>query len=97
MSNKPRRGVVMSYSLAWLAQAEKLLLSTPLDVARTLPTRLQALIGYQVHKPNLGWIEGRDPKEWLDGSFTDLAPAHDNLTPFQEDMMHQYLKAVGRI
>lgn len=96
-SGRPRRGVIMSYSLAWLAQAEKLLLSTPPEVARALPERLQALIGYQVHKPNLGWIEGRDPKQWLDGAFTDLAPAHDNLTASQDEMMRQYLKAVGRI
>lgn len=97
VSGKPRRGVVMSYSLAWLSQAEKLLLSTPPAVARTLPAKLQRLIGYQVHKPNLGWIEGRDPKQWLDGEFSELASASDNLTPAQDALMHQYLNAVGRI
>src|SRR5262249_49140430 len=66
-STRLRRGLVFSYSLGWLAQAEKLLLSTPPDVARKLPERLQRLIGYQVHRPNLGWIEGRDPIEWLHG------------------------------
>jgi ectoine hydroxylase-related dioxygenase (phytanoyl-CoA dioxygenase family) len=96
-SKRARRGVVMSYSLGWLAPAEKLLLSTPPESARLLPEKLQRLIGYQVHRPNLGWIEGRDPLEWLNGEFIDLAPAHDNLTPAQEDMMHQYLRAVGRI
>jgi ectoine hydroxylase-related dioxygenase (phytanoyl-CoA dioxygenase family) len=96
-SGKPRRGVVVSYSLAWLAQAEKLLLSTPPGVARQLPEKLQRLIGYQVHRPNLGWIEGRDPREWLMGEFKDLAPAQDNLSPLQEEMMRQYLTAVGRI
>lgn len=35
-----RRGVVMSYRLGWLAPTEKLLLSIPPDVARTLPVRL---------------------------------------------------------
>jgi hypothetical protein len=51
-----RRGLVFSYSLAWLAQAEKLLLSTPPNVARLLPERAQRLVGYQVHRPNLGWV-----------------------------------------
>lgn len=92
----PRRGVVMSYSLAWLAPAEKLLLSTPPEIARTLPPKLQALIGYQVHRPNLGWIEGRSPKEWLDGAFQAVAAASDNLTPEQQALMEAYLAHVPR-
>jgi ectoine hydroxylase-related dioxygenase (phytanoyl-CoA dioxygenase family) len=79
-----RRGVVMSYSVGWLAPAEKLLLSIPPDTARGLPERLQRLIGYQIHRPNLGWVEGRDPIEWLHGSTGALASAGDNLTPRQE-------------
>lgn len=78
-----RRGLAFSYSLGWLGQSERLLLSTPPELARALPERLQRLIGYQLHKPNLGWIEERDPIEWLRGEITELAPAHDNLTPLQ--------------
>lgn len=78
-----RRGVVMSYSVGWLAPAEKLLLSIPPETARTLPERLQQLIGYQIHRPNLGWVEGRDPIEWLRGEIGALAAAGDNLTPKQ--------------
>jgi ectoine hydroxylase-related dioxygenase (phytanoyl-CoA dioxygenase family) len=94
-SSKPRRGLVVSYSLAWLAPAEKLLLSIPPDVARALPERLQRLIGYQVHRPNLGWVEGRDPHEWLHGQIGALAPARDNLTPMQDEMLRQYLAAAA--
>jgi ectoine hydroxylase-related dioxygenase (phytanoyl-CoA dioxygenase family) len=78
-----RRGVVMSYSVGWLAPAEKLLLSIPPGTARRLPERLQRLIGYQIHRPNLGWVEGRDPLDWLTGRTGDLAAAGDNLTPKQ--------------
>jgi ectoine hydroxylase-related dioxygenase (phytanoyl-CoA dioxygenase family) len=78
-----RRGVTLSYSLGWLAQAEKLLLTTPPDLARRMPERLQRLLGYQVHRPNLGWIEERDPLEWLNGAIGELAPAQDHLTPTQ--------------
>lgn len=78
-----RRGVVMSYSVGWLAPAEKLLLSIPPNTARRLPERLQRLIGYQIHRPNLGWVEGQDPHGWLHGRVGDLAPAGDNLTPRQ--------------
>ena len=80
-SSAVRRGVVVSYNFGWLAQAEKLLLSIPPAVARELPERLQELIGYQVHRPNVGWIEGRDPKEWLHGEFDQLARCADNLPP----------------
>lgn len=74
-----RHGILLSYRAAWLAPTEKLLLSIPQDVARTLPPELQKLIGYQLHRPNLGWIECRDPIEWLNGDFKDIAPASDNL------------------
>jgi ectoine hydroxylase-related dioxygenase (phytanoyl-CoA dioxygenase family) len=80
-SNASRRGLIISYSLGWLAQAERLLLSIPPDTVRRLPRRLQRLIGYQVHRPNLGWVEGRDPIEWLSGEVGDLASAQDHLPP----------------
>jgi len=82
-----RRGLAFSYSLGWLGQAERLLLSTPPEIARRLPERVQRLIGYQIHRPNLGWIEERDPLEWLNGQFDTLAQAEDNLTPMQEALV----------
>ena len=88
-TDRARRGVVMSYSVGWLAPAEKLLLSIPRETARALPERLQQLIGYQIHRPNLGWVEGRDPIEWLRGETGDLAPAGDNLTPPQAAALAQ--------
>lgn len=78
-SRATRHGILLSYRVAWLAPTEKLLLSIPQNVARTLPTQLQKLIGYQLHRPNLGWIECRDPIGWLNGEFKDIAPASDNL------------------
>jgi len=96
-SDRPRRGLVISYSLAWLAQAEKLTLSLPPDVVRKLPERLQRLVGYQVHCPNLGWVEGRDPKDWLDGKIESVAAAADNLTPTQSAMLHAVMAHLGRI
>jgi len=87
VSNGIRRGVVFSYKLGWLAPQEKLLLSIPPEDARRLPEKLQRLIGYQLHKPNLGWIEGRDPIEWLRGDVQIMAAATDNLTPAHEALL----------
>jgi hypothetical protein len=82
-----RRGVVVSYRLGWLAPAERLQLVTSPEVARALPERLQRLLGYQLHRPNLGWIEGQDPIRWLRGEVRDLAPTADNLPPEQSAML----------
>jgi ectoine hydroxylase-related dioxygenase (phytanoyl-CoA dioxygenase family) len=78
---KPRTGVVLSYCQGWLRQSENQYLAVPLDIARTLPERLQRLLGYFVHQPNLGQIEGRDPIELLQGKnivnagFEEFLPA----------------------
>ena len=66
-SAKPRTGVVLSYCQGWLRQSENQYLAVPLATAQTLPERLQRLLGYFVHEPNLGQIEGRDPIELLQG------------------------------
>lgn len=79
-SRLPCRSVCISYSLGWLAQAEKLLLSIPPSTVRKLPRRLQQLIGYQVHLPYLGWVEGRDPMDWLNGRTRTPGGAEDQLT-----------------
>lgn len=78
-TQRARRGLILSYNLGWLAQAEKLLLSIPPPIARDLPRRLQELIGYQVHRPNLGWIESRDPIEWLHNRGVVTGGAQDHL------------------
>ncbi len=57
----PRTGIVISYCLGWLRQAENQYLAVPPDIARTLPDELQRLLGYFVHEPNLGCVEGEDP------------------------------------
>lgn len=84
MSGEIRHGVVISYRLGWLAPTEKLLLSVPPEKARLLPPEVQRLLGYQLHRPNLGWIEGQDPMLWLNGEVGDLASASDNLDEASE-------------
>lgn len=77
----PRRGVVMSYNLGWLRAVENYYLSVPLDTVKTYPKRLQELLGYFVHMPNLNTVEGRDPMELLEGrdlrssGFKDYMPS----------------------
>ena len=80
-SAKPRTGIVLSYCQGWLRQSENQYLAVPLEIAKTLPERLQRLLGYFVHEPNLGQLEGRDPIELLQGKtivnagFEEFLPA----------------------
>ncbi|MGC0152225.1 phytanoyl-CoA dioxygenase family protein [Chromobacterium vaccinii] len=60
-TDHPRTGVVLSYCLGWLRQAENHYLAVPRELARALPERLQRLLGYFVHAPNLGSVDGQDP------------------------------------
>lgn len=95
-SGASRRGVVISYNLGWLAQAERLLLTTPPEVVRRLPERLQRLVGYQVHRPNLGWIESRDPLEWLGHGIDTTLPAQDHFTPPMQERVREYDRSAVR-
>jgi hypothetical protein len=60
-TSEPRTGIIVSYCLGWLRQYENQYLAYPPEVARTFPPELQRLIGYQMHRPNLGGHEGQDP------------------------------------
>lgn len=63
----PRTGLIISYCLGWLRQAENQYLAVPPAQAATFPPRLQRLLGYFVHQPNLGCVEGQDPILLLQG------------------------------
>jgi len=79
-TNTSRRGAVISYSLGWLRQAENSYLAYSQEEVSKMPERLQRLLGYFVHSPNLGSVNGRDPIELLsnegssDITFTEFIP-----------------------
>jgi ectoine hydroxylase-related dioxygenase (phytanoyl-CoA dioxygenase family) len=65
VTDEARTGIVISYCLGWLRQSENQYLSYPPEIARTFDVQLQRLIGYNVHRPNLGWVHGHDPIDLL--------------------------------
>ncbi len=67
-SQTSRTGIVVSYNLGWLRQAEISYLAVPREIAKDLPERLQRLLGYFVHQPNVGCVEGQDPIRLLKGN-----------------------------
>jgi len=60
-SNLPRTGLIFSYSLGWLKQYENAFLAYPPAIARQFPEPIRDLLGYRIHRPNLGGYEGQDP------------------------------------
>lgn len=65
-TDRARLGVAIEYVAGWLRPQETHLLAVPLDTARTLPERLQELLGYNVYPPFLGYVDGRHPKRVLE-------------------------------
>lgn len=72
-----RCGAVISYCLGWLRQAENSYLGYAHEDLKQMPLLLQELLGYFVHKPNLGSINGLDPMSFIQkgekgGLFTEF-------------------------
>lgn len=76
----PRTGVIVSYCLGWLKTYENQFLAYPREVAASFPEDLQRLIGYRIHRPNLGGWEGQDPIAYLRNE-RGPRPHLDALTP----------------
>ncbi len=60
-----RLGVILEYVVSWLRAQETHLLAVPPEVVRTLPARLQELLGYNIFPPFLGYVDGRHPARTL--------------------------------
>jgi ectoine hydroxylase-related dioxygenase (phytanoyl-CoA dioxygenase family) len=78
-TNKPCTGLLFSYCLGWLKQYENAYLTYPPDVARQFPRPIRDLLGYRIHRPNLGGYEGQDPAVLFSGRSHTL-PAIDSIS-----------------
>ena len=78
-TSTPRAGMIISYSLGWLKPYENQWLVYPPEVARTFTPELAALVGYQLHRPNLGNYEGQCPSVLLRDSVPKYLHAVDEL------------------
>jgi ectoine hydroxylase-related dioxygenase (phytanoyl-CoA dioxygenase family) len=61
-TDTPRLGVILEFVVSWLRAQENHVIGVPHDVAADLPERLQELLGYNVHPPFLGYVDGRHPR-----------------------------------
>jgi ectoine hydroxylase-related dioxygenase (phytanoyl-CoA dioxygenase family) len=58
------------YCAPWQRQQESHLLAVPPEAARVLPPRVQQLIGYDIHPPHMGHVNGVHPRRLLDPAYT---------------------------
>jgi len=63
-SERPRAGLVNTYSLGWLRQEENQYLNVPRAIADRYPERIRRLMGYQGHGRALGWWNDNPDAEW---------------------------------
>lgn len=60
-----RLGVILEYAASWLRAQENHVTAVPVEVMRQLEPRLQELLGYNIHPPFLGYVDGRHPRRAL--------------------------------
>jgi ectoine hydroxylase-related dioxygenase (phytanoyl-CoA dioxygenase family) len=70
-SDRPRCAFSHQYCQPWARQQENFVLGVPLQSAREMPERLQALLGYSIHPPFIGQLTASHPAK-------ALAPDYEN-------------------
>jgi len=65
VTGRPRLGVIIDYVQPWLRPCEAHTLSANLDQVRSVPERLQELLGFNQATPYLGFVAGQHPRAWL--------------------------------
>ncbi len=90
----PRTGIIVSYCLGWLKTYENQFLAYPREIAAGFPEDLQRLLGYRIHRPNLGGWEGQDPIAYLREE-RGPKPHVDALTPEIEAQLKAHYAGEG--
>ena len=66
LTDSPRLGAFIHYSLSWLRQQENQYLSCPVEIARTLDPELRSLMGYSRAGYVLGYFSSPDEQDYLE-------------------------------
>lgn len=65
-SDAPRMIITPQYCVGWMRPLENFLLATPQDAIRRMPKRARELIGYSIHPPFMGYVDGMHPDRTLE-------------------------------
>jgi ectoine hydroxylase-related dioxygenase (phytanoyl-CoA dioxygenase family) len=64
-SDRARLIITPQYCAGWTRQLENMCLAVPPETAEKLPERARELIGYSIHPPFMGYVDGVHPKKLL--------------------------------
>ncbi|MBR1124934.1 phytanoyl-CoA dioxygenase family protein [Bradyrhizobium lablabi] len=64
-SDQARLIITPQYCAGWVRQLENMALAIPPEIAEKLPERARELIGYSIHPPFMGHVDGRHPAKLL--------------------------------
>ena len=64
-SGRARLIITPQYCAGWVRQLENMCLAVRAEIASTLPERVRELIGYSIHPPFMGHVDGLHPKRLL--------------------------------
>lgn len=64
-SDGSRLVITPQYCAGWARPLENMSLAVPAHIAKTLPERAQELLGYSIHAPFMGYVDGMHPKRLL--------------------------------
>ena len=64
-SDNPRTIITPQYCAGFMRQLENMVLAVPPEIVKTLPPRAQELLGYSIHPPFMGYIDGVHPRKSL--------------------------------
>ncbi|MEQ9490697.1 MAG: phytanoyl-CoA dioxygenase family protein [Alphaproteobacteria bacterium] len=62
--NTRRRGMFLGYVVGWLRTEENMFLTVPMDAVKTMPVRVQELLGYKAHS-GIGVVDVGSPMALL--------------------------------
>ena len=65
-SDSPRLAVTAQYCAPWARQQENFSLSVPLERARQCSEHIQRMLGYSIHPPFMGMVDGMHPRRLLE-------------------------------
>ena len=97
-TDRTRLGVLLEYAAGWLRQQENHVLAVPPEIVRTLEPRLQELIGYGIHPPFVGYVDGRHPRRVLDrpNLWSPLTESNRRPSPYHGDALPTELRGRAR-
>jgi len=70
-TNRPRLGITPQYCQPWARQLENMTLAVPLEIAARYPRRVQELLGFNIHPPLMGYVNGMHPARLIDPDYRE--------------------------